>query len=361
MSSYKVLVVDDSAFMRKIVSDLIQEDPRYTVIGTARNGQEAIQKVSELRPDAVTMDVEMPVLNGLQALRAIMMERPTPVIMLSSLTEEGARETIEALELGAVDFVQKPSGPISLDIHKVGALLREKLGAAVLSRPKRSVMPEPISALQQSANVSCDRLPPPGLLQHLIAIGTSTGGPRALQQVISSLPGTLPAAVLVVQHMPPGFTKLLADRLNGLAALTVVEAEQGRLIEPGHVYIAPGGWHMEAAESGKSEFRIRLTQDAPRNGHRPSVDLLFESLVPLSSLSRSVVLMTGMGSDGARGMRMLYDAGVRATVAESEQSCIVYGMPRAAIELECANYVLPLEKIAAMLVQFASSPAAGNP
>ncbi len=231
MAPYNILVVDDSVFMRKIISDLISENPQYKVIGTAKNGQEAIEQVKLLRPDAVTMDVEMPVMNGLDALQRIMAEQPTPVIMLSSLTQEGAAETIKALEWGAVDFIRKPSGSISLDLYKVKQLLHEKLHMAVRTK-LRPVQQQPVSQrvtqpLISKSNASLMKAPDiklaakPGSthFDHLVAIGTSTGGPRALHQVISHIPAGFPAPILIVQHMPPNFTKSLAQRLNDISQI----------------------------------------------------------------------------------------------------------------------------------------------
>lgn len=357
MHPYQVLIVDDSAFMRKIITDLISGDPDFKVVGTAKNGKEAVEKASQLRPDVITMDVEMPEMNGLEALQRIMIACPTPVIMLSSLTFEGANETFRALELGAVDFVQKPSGSISLDLHKVREQLLDKLRIAVKARlaPLALSNQQPVRApVQPQAQVKPQpqrRFPVPvsGAFEHLVAIGTSTGGPRALQLVLSHIPANFPAPILVVQHMPPKFTKSLADRLDSLCAIRVVEAEDGMLLEPATAYIAPGGYHMTLVDS--SGYKLKLHQDDPRGGHRPSVDVLFDSLVPYRSLKRHIVLMTGMGSDGARGMKSLKDAGAITTIAESEQTCVVYGMPRSAVELHAADKIVPNYEIADQLVR----------
>jgi two-component system, chemotaxis family, protein-glutamate methylesterase/glutaminase len=375
---YDVLVVDDSIFMRKLISDFISEDPSLRVVGTAKNGKEAVELVKKLRPHAVTMDIEMPVMNGLEALRLIMKECPLPVIMLSSLTQEGASETIKALEWGAFDFVGKPSGSISLDLHKVKRLILEKLQAAVRTKMKRvTIMAEPVEreAPKPAAPHPNPLLPrpvaprppapeqsvtnrKPGPVQQLVAIGTSTGGPRALHQVLAHLPGDLAAPVVIVQHMPPNFTKSLALRLDSVSALKVVEAEEGMVLENGAAYVAPGGFHMAVARNGSGGYRIHLSKDEPRGGHRPSVDALFESLLPLKELKRHIVLMTGMGADGAKGMKALLDAGAVTTIAESEQTCIVYGMPRAAVELKGTTHILPQQEIAGKLAAVVS-PLAG--
>ncbi|NOV03149.1 protein-glutamate methylesterase/protein-glutamine glutaminase [Paenibacillus planticolens] len=366
MAQYNILVVDDSVFMRRIISDLISENPQYNIIGTAKNGQEAIEQVKLLRPDAVTMDVEMPVMNGLDALQRIMAEQPTPVIMLSSLTEAGAAETIKALEWGAVDFIRKPSGSISLDLYKVKQLLHEKLQMAVRTK-LRSFQPigqPPLLTKRNQAPLARNKT---GLFRqpdvpktitegsmhfdHLVGIGTSTGGPRALHQVISNIPAGFPAPILIVQHMPPNFTKSLAQRLNDVSQIQVVEAAEGDVLKTATAYVAPGGWHMIVHKEANRTYKIRLTKDEPRSGHRPSVDVMFESLLCLSELKRHVVLMTGMGSDGARGMLSLRQSGIQTTIAESEETCVVYGMPRAAVEMQAAMHVLPQHNIAARLAQ----------
>ncbi|MDU0201338.1 MULTISPECIES: chemotaxis response regulator protein-glutamate methylesterase [Paenibacillus] len=366
MAQYNILVVDDSVFMRKIISDLISDNPQYNIIGTAKNGQEAIDQVKLLRPDAVTMDVEMPVMNGLDALQRIMAEQPTPVIMISSLTEEGAAETIKALEWGAVDFIRKPSGSISLDLYKVKQLLHEKLHMAVRTKlrsfqpiqqpivaPRSNLAPlllNKVSTLKQldAKKTLAENSPN---FEHLVAIGTSTGGPRALHQVISSIPAGFPAPILIVQHMPPNFTKSLAQRLNDISQIQVVEAAEGDVLKTATAYVAPGGWHMIVYKDVNHTYKIKLTKEEPRSGHRPSVDALFESLLGLNELKRHIVLMTGMGSDGARGMLSLRQSGAATTIAESEETCVVYGMPRAAVEMQAAMHVLPQHHIAARLAQ----------
>ncbi|MCZ8520035.1 MULTISPECIES: protein-glutamate methylesterase/protein-glutamine glutaminase [Paenibacillus] len=378
MAPFDILVVDDSVFMRKIITDLISEDPAFRVVGVAKNGKEGVEMVKKLKPHAVTLDIEMPEMNGLEALKLIMKDHPVPVIMLSSLTQEGASETIRALEWGAFDFVGKPSGSISLDLHKVKKLLLEKLHTAVKAKVRRvtsvswsapaaPAVPAPKPAAKPSA-ASAPPLPrtdtpsvkPPersrsdaGLqsFDHLVAIGTSTGGPRALHQVLSDMPDQYPAPVLIVQHMPPNFTKSLAQRLDSISKLKVVEAENGMILERGTAYVAPGGFHMTVARNGSQSYKIHLSKDEPRGGHRPSVDTMFESLLPLKELKRHITIMTGMGADGAKGMQALKQAGAVTTIAESEETCVVYGMPRAAVELGCVMHVVPQQQIAGMLIQ----------
>lgn len=351
MVPHKVLVVDDSAFMRKIIADLIMDDRQFEIVGTAKNGQEAVEKAKLYKPDVITMDVEMPVMNGLEALQAIMQHQPVPVVMLSSLTDTGTYETIRALELGAVDFIRKPSGSISLDLYKVQSILLEKLKMAVYAKVGRRSKPQS----EPAAQLPEQPYKPPavaGTFEHIVAIGTSTGGPRALQTVLTALPASFPAPILVVQHMPPNFTKSLAQRIDALSMLHVVEAEHEMSVVPGYVYIAPGGWHMRLARAAKDKYCIRLNKDDPLHGHRPAVDMMFDSLLPFTELKRHAVLMTGMGSDGARGMKALKQGGGSVTtIAESEDTCIVYGMPRAAAELKAVDHQIALHDISHKIAQ----------
>ncbi|OKP99381.1 chemotaxis response regulator protein-glutamate methylesterase [Paenibacillus sp. P46E] len=462
MKPYRVLVVDDSAFMRKIISDLIENDANFQVAATAANGREAIDKVNELSPDLVTMDVEMPEMNGLEALKIIMAQRPLPVIMLSGINEEGMKETILALEWGAFDFIRKPSISNSQDIISVGVALREQMNEAMLARKQREArassykapelpatdvpsvpestqspakrimepikkLPDPASKLVEKPKVKPEmnlapdksksksspgrtapesgspqsgaksaalpkpatepfrnrskeeakplipdsktlpqtstgaRNDPPSVagdrkssstgLSKLVAVGCSTGGPRALKEFLENIPADFPAPIVIVQHMPPNFTKSLAQRLNTFSPLEVSEAEQGMILRKGAAYIAPGGYHMRVVPAAGGQYSIDLTLGEARNGHRPSVDTLFESILPYTSLERHAVIMTGMGSDGAKMMKSLYDSGVTSTFAESEETCVVYGMPRSAVELHCVRHILPLQEIAPRLVQ----------
>ncbi|WP_126426409.1 protein-glutamate methylesterase/protein-glutamine glutaminase [Brevibacillus marinus] len=364
MRKLRVLVVDDSAFMRKVISDILAADPQIEVIDRARNGLECIAKVKALQPDVVTLDIEMPLLNGLEALERLMQEHPLPVVMVSSLTREGADATIRALELGAVDFITKTSGSISLDIHTVAQEIVEKVKAAGLAKHrflkrKLPVSPSPLhtnNAVQRAHRPSGGA--PPDSRRHagaapnkLVAIGTSTGGPRALQTVLTSLPRHFPAAIAIVQHMPPGFTQSLARRLDMLCEIRVVEAADGQLMEAGTAYIAPGGYHMEIVQESGGKLAISLNQSEPRGGHRPSVDVLYESISKLQQVDKWAVIMTGMGSDGTRGLRLIKETGQVTSIIEHESSCVVYGMPRAAIQAGLADKVVPLERIAETLIQ----------
>lgn len=347
MRTYKVLVVDDSAFMRKLISDIISDDPQFEVIATAINGQDAVEKAMSLNPDMITMDIEMPQMNGIEALKIIMRDQPTPIIMLSSIDDVST--TMKALDIGAVDFIKKPSGSISLDLYKIKQVIIDKCLTAVQTNRASLQAQQPTPSVPPTKRVE-KAATQQGSFEHIVAIGTSTGGPKALQHVITQLPATFPAPVLVVQHMPPNFTKSLAERLDLISNIKVVEAEQDELVEAGTVYIAPGGWHMMLKKNRQAQYRIVLTKDEARNGHRPSVDTLFESLIPFTELIRHSIIMTGMGSDGAKGMKALKDAGAQSMIAEAMDSCVVYGMPRVAIEMDAVSDILSLEHIPAKII-----------
>ncbi|MBA2873973.1 protein-glutamate methylesterase/protein-glutamine glutaminase [Thermaerobacillus caldiproteolyticus] len=359
MKTIHVLVVDDSAFMRKVITDFLSEHPQIKVIGTARNGKDALEKISSLRPDVVTLDVEMPVMNGLEALKQIMHEHPLPVVMLSSTTKEGAENTILAMQYGAIDFVTKPSGTISLDLHKVKEELIHKVilasRANLRTMEKQARIETTTSPLLQS--YSKIELKPSRPIsstarqKKIVCIGTSTGGPRALQQVLTQLPKHIAAPIVIVQHMPKGFTKSLAQRLDSLSRIHVKEAEDGEVLQNGTAYIAPGGFHLLVARSGEA-LVARVEQSLPRNGHRPSVDVLFESVSDLSDYEKIAVIMTGMGSDGTAGLRKLKESGNTKAIAESEETAVVFGMPKAAIAANIVDHVTPLEKIAETMMKY---------
>lgn len=339
----QVLVVDDSAFMRKVISDILNQDPRINVIGTARNGQDALLKRRELRPDVMTLDVEMPVMNGLDTLKQIMKEDPCPVVMISSTTKEGAENTLLAMEYGAVDFVAKPSGAISLDINKVKIEIVDKVIQAAKARLQRSA-PKPI--VQRTIR----RLIETNEKRKVIAIGTSTGGPKALKDVITKIPATIAAPILIVQHMPVGFTRSLAERLNALSSITVKEARDGEMIENGTAYIAPGGCHLGLRKVGSSLF-IQTHLEEPRKGHRPSVDVMYESLSTITDIETIAVIMTGMGADGTEGLMKLKEKGSCYAIAEAAESCVVFGMPRAAIKTNLVDEVVHVQEIAERMLR----------
>jgi len=337
-----VLVADDSAYMRKVVSNLLQSDEDIFVVDTARDGLDALEKIKKWKPDVVTLDVEMPRLDGLSALERIMRECPTPVVMLSSLTQEGSETTVRALTIGAVDFVPKPSGTISLDIHKV----KEELITKVKVAARASVAKIGRPAVIPPKPVYTPAVVPMGTVPgKLVIIGSSTGGPNALQQVVPRLPGNLPAGVLIVQHMPPGFTNSLAQRLNETSQLEVREAREGDILECGKAFVAPGGQHMVLM----SKTVIGLNQDPPVHSVRPAVDVTFESAVNFYKADIVGVILTGMGYDGSRGMALVKKLGGR-TIVQDEETSVVYGMPRVVVEMGKADRILPVHKIADEIV-----------
>jgi len=379
MPRIKVLVVDDSAFMRKAITDILSSSQDMEVIGKARNGQEAIEKVIELKPDVVTLDIEMPVLDGIQTLGYIMSECPTPVIMLSGAESTHADVTMTAFQYGAVDFILKPSGNISLDMNKIKDEMVKKVKAAAKvethklgfiqehgkndnagtsrmedfkdarKKPKTTTGKE-THKVDSTETIEPDKK---SKFKKIIIIGTSTGGPRALQQVIPLLPSNLNAPVLVVQHMPAGFTKSLAERLDSQSGIKVREARDGDIVRPGIVLIAPGDYHMTVRQeeiNGKTKEVIALNKSEKVQGVRPSVDVLLNSVAQIYGANSIGVILTGMGSDGTDGIRRLKSAGGKV-IAEDESTCVVYGMPRSIIEQRLADYVLPINKIAESIAQ----------
>lgn len=347
MAPIKILIVDDSAFMRKVIGDMIASDPDLVLVGTARNGADALEKIPVLKPDVVTLDVEMPVMDGLTTLSQIMEKYPRPVIMLSSHTREGAEATIRALDLGAADFVSKPSGTIGSNLSSMQENLIVKIKAVAQIKTKQLLhkFPRFHSSLPPKSVFTVPGQGPAAL----VAIGTSTGGPRALQEVLSQIPAGFPGGILVVQHMPPGFTKSLADRLNSLSQINVREAQDGDEILPGQALIAPGDYHMLAVYEGK--WVVRLQQEPLVNGHRPSVNVLMDSVAGLTGIKRMGVILTGMGGDGAEGLKRLRESG-GYTVAEDKSTCTVYGMPRVAAEIGAVEKVVPLPQIAGEIIRW---------
>lgn len=346
----RVLVVDDSALMRLSISDILNSDKGIEVVATARDGEEGIKKITELKPDVVTLDIEMPRLDGLNALGYIMSEIPTPVVMVSAYTQRGAEATLRALEYGAVDFVPKPSGTISRNIETIGneLIAKVKVAAAVdldnleFIRPKKTsenyIKPKP------KKNV-------PGV--KVIAIGASTGGPRALGEILPQLDSDIPAGLLIVQHMPTGFTKSFAARLDKESKVGVKEAEVGDRIEQGMVLIAPGDYHMtvrrETTGNGTTGV-VSLNQDPPVFGLRPTVDVMMLSVAEVYDDKTVGVILTGMGSDGAKGMKAIKENKGK-TIAQGKDTCVVYGMPKAAIEKGIVDKVVPLNKIAEQIMK----------
>ncbi|MGQ9457490.1 MAG: protein-glutamate methylesterase/protein-glutamine glutaminase [Anaerolineae bacterium] len=348
----RVLVVDDSALMRQLIADLLNSDPEIEVVGTARDGWEALSKIEVLRPTVVTLDLAMPHLSGLDLLRMLTAERPLPVVVVTGIDDTAL--TLQALEEGAVDFVLKPSGPISADMAKV----RDELVAKV-KLAARVNLQEVLHALHgQAAPPSSQATPLSRPRMPIVAIGASTGGPQALRRVLEGLPRGFQAPVLVVQHMPPSFTRAFAERMGRTISLRTREAEEGDVLEPGIVYVAPGGVHMKVRPHARTgALQITLDDSPPVNGVRPSVDVLFRSLAEVAGPEVIAVVLTGMGEDGAEGIRALKARGA-ATVAQDAPSSMVFGMPRAAAETGAVDYVLPLEEIPEALIRLVAERAA---
>lgn len=353
MDPFRIMVVDDSPFMRKAIERMLASAPDIEVVATARDGQEALDKLAEVKPDLITLDVEMPRMDGLTCLRKIMAIQPTPVLMVSALTQEGAQATLDALAAGALDFIPKESGtggPAFLQLQqelqeKIRKLARNpRFNRARGVPPPRLAPGAPTLPARPAGRPSAQFV---GSMADLLIIGTSTGGPKALQDLLPALPGNLPVPCLIVQHMPATFTKAFADRLNGICQVQVKEAEHGEPTRPGHVYIAPGGLHMLWKPKG-SQGHLELNPEPSTTLHRPSVDVMFQSVADAYPRQVLAMILTGMGSDGAKGMEALKHKGAY-TVAEAEDSCVVYGMPRAAFERGCVDVVAPLGDMASLL------------
>jgi two-component system chemotaxis response regulator CheB len=335
----RVLIVDDSAFVRQALVRMLSSVPDIEVVGTAVDGKEGLEKAVALRPDVVTLDIKMPRMGGLEALRRIMTECPVPVLLLSSLTSEGGEITLRGLELGALDFVDKSSVRGHMNLLELADELKAKVRALARVPRDRVHAPEGLPAEARATQPA-----PHARGAEVVVIGTSTGGPPALQAIIPKLPAGLASSILVVQHMPVGFTRSLADRLASRSALPVREAEDGDSVSPGVVLIAPAGRHMKVQRRG-STARVWL-DDEPRSSlHRPSVDVLMASVAKAYGPRSLGVVLTGMGSDGVEGLRAIRQTGGR-TFAESEESCVIYGMPKAAVEAGVVDRSVPLARMA---------------
>jgi two-component system chemotaxis response regulator CheB len=341
VKAIRLLIVDDSAFMRQLLRDVLSQFPEVRVVDTANNGEQALTKIQQLRPDVVTMDVEMPVMDGLTALGRIMKECPLPVIMVSSLTQQGADTAMKALELGAIDCVGKPTGGIlAINPKTFGLEVAQKVIAASQAHTKTLALRPPVQPLASRPTLRRPKL-------RGVIIGTSTGGPRALQAVLPALPANFPVPILVVQHMPPGFTASLAKRLNEMSAITVREAQEGDRVEPGLALVAPGDYHLMLRRDGT----VTLSQERPLWGVRPAVDMTLMSAIPVWGKDTLAVILTGMGHDGSRGVADLKRAGGRC-LAEAESTCTIYGMPRTVIEAGHADLVAPIHQVAQSIVDF---------
>ena len=350
MEQIRVMVVDDSVVVRKIVTDVLSEDPMITVVGTAPNGRLAVTKLEQLKPDLVTMDIEMPDMNGIEAVRAIRATRSrVPIIMFSTLTERGASATLDALSAGANDYVTKPAnvGSVAQSMESVRQQLIPKIkaltGRPQTSGPAAAPVAAPVAVRPPAARSRGPK--PPAVL----VIGSSTGGPEALTKVLPLLPASLPVPVLLVQHMPPVFTRQFAQRLDRLCPLTVVEATDGALLAPGTVHIAPGDFHLTIGTSGANK-RTALNQAPPENFCRPAVDVLFRSAVAAYDGAVLGVVLTGMGSDGRIGAGQIRDAGGQVVVQDQATS-VVWGMPGAVTQAGFADEVLPLGRVAEAIIR----------
>ncbi|MGE3772350.1 MAG: chemotaxis response regulator protein-glutamate methylesterase [Gammaproteobacteria bacterium] len=344
----RVLVIDDSALVRQVLTKILQSDPGIEVVGAASDPYVAREEIKRLNPDVLTLDVEMPRMDGITFLGNLMRLRPMPVVMVSSLTEQGADVTLNALELGAIDFVTKPKIDVS---HGLAAYADEIIGKVKAASRAR------VRARQDLDSTSGARRPvQPVLKQYrttdrLIAIGASTGGTEALREVLEAMPADAPA-IVITQHIPEAFSQPFARRLNGVSAMTVCQAEDGQQIVQGHAYVAPGNRHLRVLRSG-ARFICRLDDGEPVNRHKPSVDVMFTSVAEQVGRNAVGVLLTGMGADGAQGMRLMKDAGA-PTIAQDEATSVVWGMPGEAVKIGAADHVLPLDRIAAHGLQLAS-------
>jgi len=378
--AYKVLVVDDSSFFRRRVTDILNNDPNLTVIDVAVNGIDAVEKAKTLKPDVITMDIEMPLLNGIEAVKQIMANSPTAILMFSSLTHQGARSTLEALDAGALDFLPKKFNEIAKTTEDAGSLLRQRVlqlarkrstgTRKALSRSNQSssvstspliqkkrvlgtapILRKPLSSENKSTSIPSQQLKSSsGKKYKLLAIGTSTGGPVALQKILTQLPNNFPLPIILVQHMPATFTHAFANRLNSLCKIAVKEASHGDVLKPGCAYLAPGGRQMILdGTEGNSKLKV-LEDNSARIAFKPSVDVSFGSAAKIYKGSVLGIILTGMGSDGKEGSRMLKNTG--ATIwAQDEESCVVYGMPQAVAKAGISELSLSIDDIAPSILK----------
>ncbi|MEF7612661.1 chemotaxis response regulator protein-glutamate methylesterase [Aquincola sp. MAHUQ-54] len=356
MAKIKVVVVDDSALVRSLLSEIINRQPDMQCVGVASDPFVARETIRNLNPDVITLDVEMPRMDGLDFLSKLMRLRPMPVVMVSTLTERGADVTLRALELGAIDFVAKPKIGLADGIRQLAEDITDKIRMAAQARIRRSAGPAPAAGEAAPARPAAAAPSPLGRLstEKILFIGASTGGTEATKDVLTGLPPDFPA-VMITQHMPPGFTTSYAKRLDGLARIRVKEASDGERVLPGHAYLAPGGLHLSVERSG-ANYIARVRDGEPVNRHKPSVEVLFESAARVVGPNALGLMLTGMGADGARAMKAMRDAGAY-NVCQDEASCVVFGMPREAIAHGAANDVLPLNRIASHLVERLRSTA----
>jgi len=350
MKEIKVMVVDDSVLMRKFISDILNEDPELEVIATASNGKFALDKIGQLNPDVVTLDVEMPEMDGIETLTRIMKENPLPVVMISALTQAGAELTFKALEIGAVDFITKPDMTTSRSILEIKDEIRMKVRTAArikvgrITKAAIEAVQESVNKLQELQRDRSKKTSHPGRgAEKLVTIGISTGGPEALRHLLPLIPPEFPAGIMIVQHMPPGFTKAFADRMNAISQIEVVEAQDGDPIVPGRVLIAPGNYHMSVEDRSGSPA-AKIDQKERVNLFRPSIDVLMFSTARRFRTKNIGIIMTGMARDGVEGIRRIKEDGGR-TIAQDEETSVVFGMNKLAIQSGYVDKVVSLEKI----------------
>jgi len=341
----RVLIADDSALMRKLLREILSRDPEIEVVGVAKDGLEAVKEVLDKSPDVLVLDIEMPKMNGLEVLKKLSKLKPTPTVVFSAFTKEDTQLTINALNLGAIDVVSKPGGPISLDISEVADELVRKVKAAARAGARGiSKIRNIASAVQVVRKV---KRVPTKLVEApkiAVAIAASTGGPSALANVVSKLSADIPAAIFIVQHMPPYFTKRLAEHLDSVSNIHVKEASDGELVRTGVAYVAPGDYHMLVKKDLSGNIRIRLWKGPKINNVRPSADPLFESVAQVFGKNSIAVVLTGLGNDGAEGVKAIKAAG-GYVIAQDRETSVVFGMPKAAIETGCVDAVLPIHEI----------------
>lgn len=344
----KVLVIDDSALIRSLLTEIIKQAPDLELVGAAPDAFVAKDMVMKLNPDVITLDIEMPKVDGLTFLDRLMKARPTPVIMISTLTEKGADATMRSLELGAIDFIPKPKLDVSNGIAGYQQEILEKIRMAAKTKPKRIA----------KAPIATDAIPIRySGTETIVGIGASTGGTEAIKRVLVNLSPAFPATV-ITQHMPPSFTKSFAERLNRQCQVNVHEAKDGERILPGNVYIAPGDRHMEIVRSG-ADYRLKLVDGPLVSGHKPAVDVMFESLANVVGKNAVATILTGMGKDGAKGLLALYKSGA-ITMVQDEQSSVVYGMPKAAFEIGATQHQIPLDKMSKALTKAVEQKGGGT-
>lgn len=343
MKKIKVLIVDDSELIRQVLREIINDAPDLEVVGAAEHPYEAREQIKLLQPDVLTLDIEMPKMDGISFLRNLMRLRPMPVVMISTLTEAGAPATLDALSLGAIDYLAKPKGGSFKDLQGYAQIIQEKIRAAAQANMSAREL-EPVSSKSQPGPVGNQRFKS----SKVICIGSSTGGTEALKEVLKGMPANCPP-ILMTQHIPPAFSLTFAERLNSICDITVVEAKAGMPLEAGHAYLAPGDRHLKVMRKGTGLVTALL--DGERvSGHMPSVDVLFDSVVEVAGKDSVAAILTGMGSDGASAMKHIADAG-GVTIAQDERTSVVWGMPGAAVKLGAVQSVLPISKIRDALLE----------